>query len=149
MAEKKQNPGFQFVLDYLEKKSDASFAEIRDAAAKKKFTIYPIVYGRAKALLGLVESRPRGTGPMAMATKAAKAKASRGSKEPAGPQSETAAAPKRRGRPPKNAQPAPAPAAAVVGGLDGLVAAVRQVEQDRDRMRTALEQIRGVLAGLV
>jgi hypothetical protein len=148
MAEKKQNPGFQFVLDYLEKKSDASFAEIRDAAAKKKFTIYPIVYGRAKALLGLVESRPRGTGPMAMATKAAKAKASRGPKEPAGPQSMTAAAPKRRGRPPKNPQPAPA-ATAVGGGLDGLVAAVRQVEQDRDRMRTALEQIRGVLAGLV
>ena len=140
MADKQSNPSFQFVVDYRERKPDASFAEIRDAAAKKKFKIFPIVYGRAKALLGLVESKPRGTGPTAMASKAARAAA-------AGGQSATAAAPKRRGRPPKSASAGSSATASLggSGGLADLVTAVRNIERERDQMRAALLKLREVV----
>lgn len=60
-----------FIVNKLKKNSDFAYGDIRAAAEKKGLTIYPIMYGRAKAMLGLVEVAPRGKGK-AKARKAAK-----------------------------------------------------------------------------
>lgn len=127
MAAKKSNPAFDFTIEYLKRDRKAAFAEIRDAAAKKKMTLYPIMYGRAQALLGIVKQAPRGQG------KAKKAEAAKAAK---------AAAPVKRGpgRPRKNALPA------VTGTIEGIVAAVKASEQDKARYRAALERIQSILS---
>ena len=150
MAENTPNPSFKFIVDYLERKPTAPFAEVRDAAGRKGYTIYPIVYGRAKAVLGLVPSKPRGTGAYAMATKAAKAKAS-GQPVPAAaapreraPAASTAPAKRGPGRPPKTA----ASSFSSTGGFTDIIEAVRGIERERDEMRSALAKIREVLASV-
>lgn len=60
MAAKKSET-LDFTRHYLRDKPDASFAEIRDAAAKRDLKIYAIVFGRAKALEGLVKVAPYGS----------------------------------------------------------------------------------------
>ena len=73
-----------------------SMAEIAAAAQKKGMKVFPIMFGRAKAMLGLVPSAPRGAGKATRkkaAAKAAKAK-------PAAAAAPTGA---RRGRPRKAA----------------------------------------------
>lgn len=57
----KKSPGFDFVVKQLEANHDVDYATVRDAASAAGFTIYPIMYGRAKAKLGLVEVAPRGS----------------------------------------------------------------------------------------
>ena len=106
MAAKKKAPSkeYAFVHDYLKRSPKAEFATIRDAAKKKRMTIYPIVYGRAQAALGLVKSKPRGS------KKAAKrSKVGTGAK---------------RGRPAKSASSADA-------SLGNLIAGVRDLERER------------------
>ncbi|MCA8942153.1 MAG: hypothetical protein KDB80_06290 [Planctomycetes bacterium] len=61
MTANKKSPGFDFVVKQLEADKDVDYATVRDAAAAAGFTIYPIMYGRAKAKLGLVEVAPRGS----------------------------------------------------------------------------------------
>ncbi len=55
------SPSMAFILDYLKKNGDAEYAIIRAAAEKAGHSIYPIMYGRAKTLLGMIteESRSR------------------------------------------------------------------------------------------
>ena len=50
MATKKPN-ALTFCRAYLKKKPKAPFAEIRDAAKKKRIKLWPISYGRALSLL--------------------------------------------------------------------------------------------------
>ena len=129
MATKKKKSGFDFVKAYLTKKPKAAYADVRAAAEKAGFKIFPIVYGRAKALLGLVPSKPRGSGKAARAKKAAARKAA------------PAPAPRKRGRPAKAATTAKAS----VSDVGSLVAAVREMQADRARMRAALAKIRDVI----
>lgn len=124
-AKKKSSPAMEFVVDYLKRKRDASFADIRDAAAKKRLKIYPIVYGRAQALLGIVKSAPRGSGKQAQAR--ARAAAGR-----------TAAGGGRRGRRPRAAAPA-------LDSLDNVIAAVKENQAEKERLRSVLEKIQGLL----
>jgi hypothetical protein len=60
MASKKSNPAMEFIVDQLTKDRGAAYKDIAEAAAKKKLKIYPIMYGRAQALLGIVKAAPRG-----------------------------------------------------------------------------------------
>ena len=53
------NEAFDIIVSSLKRNPQATFASIRDKAAAKGHTIYPVSYGRAKALLGLVKSKPR------------------------------------------------------------------------------------------
>lgn len=53
------NPAFDFVLTQLRKNPKIQFATLRDKAAAKGHTIYPVSFGRAQALLGHVKSKPR------------------------------------------------------------------------------------------
>jgi hypothetical protein len=141
MADKKPNPAFEFTLEYLKSTPTATFAEIRDAAAKKKLVIYPIMYGRAQTLVGIVKAKPRGEGKakVAKAAKAAKAAA------PAVAAPVAAGMPVKRGpgRPRKHPLPVAAPN---FGSLDGIIAAVKSSEQAKARYRSALERIQAILA---
>ena len=76
----------EFLLDQLKKNRKASYADIKAKADEKKLALYPIMFGRAQLLLGIVK---RGAGK----TKAAKAKA-------AGRAAHASAAPGTRGRQP-------------------------------------------------
>jgi len=123
MAAKKANPGFDFIIAALKKDPKATYKDIAAAAAKKKLKVFPIMFGRAQAMLGIVKQAKRGDG------KAKKAKAAKAAPAKRGP-----------GRPRKNAAPA------LDGSLEGIVAAVKSSEQAKARYRGALEKIQAILA---
>lgn len=129
MAAKKSNPAMEFLVETLKADRNAVYAEVAATAAKKKLKVYPIMWGRAKALLGYVKVAPRGQGKMAKA-KAAKAAKAANAGVKRGP-----------GRPPKAAK-----AASFDGSLASIVAAVKGSEQERSRYRGALERIQSILA---
>lgn len=125
-AKKKPGPeALQFIVDFLKSNKSASYGDVKAAADKKGFTVWPIMYGKAKALLGMVPVAKRGQGKAAKARRAAAPDA--GVKR--GP-----------GRPPK--------AAAVGSSLDALIGALRQGDSERQRLRSALDKIRSVLENL-
>ena len=143
MAASKSNPAMEFIVESLKSDRSAAYKDIAEAAAKKKLKIYPIMFGRAQALLGIVKAAPRGQGK---AAKAAKAKAAK-----AAPAAAAAApamgAPVKRGpgRPRKN----PIAAPAFDGTLDGIVAAVKGSEQAKARYHAALSKIQAILADVL
>jgi hypothetical protein len=126
MAAKKNNAAMEFLLESLKSDRNAVYKDVAEAAAKKKLTVYPIMWGRAKAMLGYVKVSPRGQG------KVAKAKAA----------AVTSSAPVKRGpgRPPK-AKSAPA----FGGTLESIIAAVKSGEQAKARYLVALERIQTIL----
>jgi hypothetical protein len=140
MAASKSNPAMEFIVESLNSNRSAAYKDIADAAAKKKLKIYPIMFGRAQALLGIVKAAPRGQGK---AAKAAKAKAAK-TAAPAAAAAPSLLAPVKRGpgRPRKNPLPAPA----FDGTLEGIVAAVKGSEQAKARYHAALSKIQAILA---
>ncbi|HET6202466.1 MAG TPA: hypothetical protein VFI25_06655 [Planctomycetota bacterium] len=50
-----------FIIDYLRRESDAPYKAVQAAAKESGHTIYPVMYGRAKAILGLIPVKKRGT----------------------------------------------------------------------------------------
>ncbi len=123
MAAKKPNPAMDFIVESLKKDRNATYSDIRDAAAKKKLKIFPIMFGRAQLLLGIVKA--------GSARKAKKAAAPAGIKR--GP-----------GRPRKN------PVAPVMANtIEGIVAAVKGSEQAKARYLGALEKIQSILADVL
>lgn len=145
MAASKSNPAMEFIVDSLKSDRSAAYKDIAEAAAKKKLKIYPIMFGRAQALLGIVKAAPRGQGKAAKAAKAKAAKAA----APAAPAEAAPAllAPVKRGpgRPRKNPLPAPA----FDGTLEGIVAAVKGSEQAKARYHAALSKIQAILADVL
>ena len=120
-AKKNTKPGYDFIVASLKKDKNASYADIAAAAKKKSLAVYPIMYGRAKAALGLVPSKPRGS---------KKKKVGR----PAGSRGVGRRGP---GRPRKNPKP---------DSLEGILAAVKSSEIDKERYREALEQVQDIIA---
>lgn len=129
MAAKKANPGFDFIIAALKKDPKATYKDIAAAAAKKKLKVFPIMFGRAQAMLGIVKQAKRGDGKAKKAKTAKAAKAAKAAPAKRGP-----------GRPRKNAAPA------IDGSLEGIVAAVKSSEQAKARYRGALEKIQAILA---
>jgi len=68
-AKKTPSPAMAFLVDSLEKNKKAVYGDLKAAADKKGLQVFPIMFGRAQALLGIVKMSARGQG------KAAKAKA--------------------------------------------------------------------------
>ena len=132
MVAKKTNPAMEFIVDSLKSNRGVAYRDIAEAAAKKKLKVFPIMFGRAQALLGIVKSAARGQGKAAKAAKAARAKAGAQMGVKRGP-----------GRPRKNPLPG------FDGTLDGIVAAVKGSEQAKARYRTALERIQSILADVL
>jgi hypothetical protein len=121
MAAKKTASGMDFIIAFLKKNRKAAYADVRGAAEKKGLLIYPIMYGRAQALLGIVKSSPRGS------KKKAAAKSGRGPGRP----------PKIRrgpGRPRKASNP--------LDALQTMVADYRDNAREVERMRKVLASIR-------
>ncbi len=129
MADKKRNPAMEVLLDELRSDKSAVYKDAAEAAAKKKLKVFPIMWGKAKVILGHVKVAPRGQGKQAKA-KAAKAKAK-------------VAAPAKRGpgRPPKSAA-----AASFAGTIDSIIAAVKSGDQAKARYRSALAKIQAIIA---
>ena len=71
-AQKPQSPAMEFLVDSLKRNPKASYADLKAKADEKKLKLFPIMFGRAQALLGIVKSARRGQGKAARA-KAAKA----------------------------------------------------------------------------
>jgi hypothetical protein len=121
-AAKTKSPAFEFAIDQLRINPDLSFQDLKHRASMANLRLMPIVYGRAKALLGLVEVKPRKP---------------RASQAPTAPlslfQVDSAAA-----------MPRIAPAMASAPSLDGLgsleqlIQALRELENERQRLRAAL-----------
>lgn len=118
MAAKKANPGFEFIIASLKKNKKATYKEIAAAAAKKKLKVFPIMFGRAQTVLGIVKQAKRGEGKAARKKAAAKRAANTG-----------------RSR----------SAVSVDGSLESIIAAVKSGEQEKARYREALERIQGIL----
>lgn len=127
MAAKKQNPAMDFIVSSLKSNRNAKYADIAAAAAKKRMKIYPIMFGRAQALLGIVKSSPRGQG-----------KAARARQKTASP-----AVKRGPGRLRKVA------VSGFDGTIEGIVMAVKSSEQAKARYRTALEKIQSILADVL
>ena len=114
----------EFLIESLKKNKKASYADIKAKADEKKLKLFPIMFGRAQALLGIVKSAKRGQGKMAKA-RAAKAA---GTPVKRGP-----------GRPRKNAGTG-------LDGIAGILDAVRNSERERSQLRGALERIQSLVA---
>ena len=122
----KKSASLDFTRQYLKNKPEASFAEIRDAAAEKDLKIYPIVFGRAKALEGLVEVAPYGS------KKKAREEAERAKNAALKPETSTSTsvATEERGS---------------LEGIDAMLRGVRENLDERERYRTALIKISEIL----
>jgi len=127
MAAKKKSPGFEFIIAALKKNRKAAYQDISAAAAKKKLKVFPVMFGRAQTMLGIVKAAKRGSGKVAKA-KAQKARAAAGKRGP--------------GRPRKNAA-----AGAIDGSLAGIIDAVKTTEQEKARYRGLLERIKTIVDG--
>lgn len=135
------SPLMDLVIAHLEKDNHAPFAAIKAAAEKKGLTLYPITYGRAKALLGLVPTAKRGEGKARLAKVAAEGAPKRGPGRPrkdATMAAPAATAPRGPGRPRKQVS--------ALDSLDALVASMRQTEASRDRLHTALQNAAELIA---
>lgn len=118
----------EFCRIYLRKKKKAPFAEVRDAAKKKGLVLYPISYGRAKALEGLVPVAKYGTG------KAKRAKSGRGPGRPKGSKNK-----------PKPGALRASAASVSIDSIDDLVRTVKNMERERNDAMATLDRIRALL----
>ena len=61
-SRRRGSAAFDFIVEELRREAGISYALLREHAAARGFSIAPIMYGRAKAMLGLVPVKPRGSG---------------------------------------------------------------------------------------
>lgn len=124
---KKGSAAFDFLVGELRREPQLSYGELRMRSEANGFPIAPIMYGRAKAVLGLVPVRPRGS------KKAAAEATAQAASTPTLPrmlkQVESVAA----DRFSKKLEE--------VRNLDQLVAAVKELDAERRRLRTLLENV--------
>jgi len=168
----------KFLVDSLEKNRSASYADLKAKADEKKLAVYPIMFGRAQALLGIVKSAKRGTGKFARATAAKQGRVATGYTKSdeirelltSGMSANEIAkrvgakvglvynVKSRMGLTGKRGdvaggrrpgRPRQVAASTSLDGLAGIVAAVQSGEKERSRMRAALERIQGVLADVL
>jgi hypothetical protein len=126
MATKKPN-ALEFCRAYLRRSPKASFAQIRDAAKKKRITLWPISYGRALSLEGLAKTKP-------------KKKAGKKRGRPLGSKNKVKRGP---GRPKGSKNKAKG--GVDLSGLDGLVASLKSLQRERDDALKTLDRIRQLI----
>lgn len=126
--ERKSSAPYDFIVSKLQARPDISFAELRQQGAVAGLTIYPIVYGRAKAALGLVPVARRGQG-----------KTARKRKKTAGKTEEA------RTKKPVSKSSATAVSNNDKRSLDALISGVQHLQDDNVRYRQALEKIAEVV----
>lgn len=72
--DKKQSPAMEFLMSALKADPKSVYADLKAKADEKKLKVFPIMFGRAQAMLGIVKMAKRGQGKVAKA-KAGAAKA--------------------------------------------------------------------------
>ena len=117
-AKAKGKAGYDFIIRRLEKDKNAAYSDILKAAKTAGHTIYPIMFGRAKAALGLVKVSGRGESK-------ARAKTSSGLRR--GP-----------GRPRKQSGSNGSAIATVISSM-------REQESENNRLGATFEKIRALL----
>jgi hypothetical protein len=123
---KKPGPeALAFIVAALKANKGVSYADVKERADKKGLRIYPVMYGRAKALLGLVKVSPRGQGRFALAKRGLL---------PA----------RRPGRPARGS--GGGSVGSSIDGLQGMLASIRNSEQERQRLRGTLERVRTMVS---
>ena len=122
MATKKPT-AIEFTRAFLKKKPKAEYQEVRAAGEKKGLLVYPIVYGRAKALEGLVKVAPYGSKK--------KAKSKRGPGRPKGSKNKRIAGSNH--------------VTSAMDSLESVIAAMRQSNHERERYQQALTKIASIL----
>lgn len=125
---RKGSAAFDFLVQELRREPNLLYAELRQRCEAKGWKIAPIMYGRAKAVLGLVPVKPRGSAKKAAAAATAAAA--------------TAAAP------PRVLKQVESVAAdrfskqlEDVRNLDQLVTIVKDLDNERRRLRQLLDRI--------
>ena len=111
------SPAMSFLTRYIQRNKTAAYGDVAAAAKRSGHDIYPVMYGRAKALLGLVPVKRR-------STLRATGEGERGA---------VVLSPARRGRPTLR-----------LDSLDQLrkfLDGYRALQAERDRLRTAIEEI--------
>jgi hypothetical protein len=119
---KKGSPAFDYLLQQLRSDPNIIYADLRARCALAGFTIAPIMYGRAKAVLGLVPVKPR------------KKKGDVARPAPTG-------APMQFRQVESVAADRFAKKLDDVRTLDGLISAVKELDGERRRLRDLLERV--------
>ena len=83
------SPEMSFLLSWMKRNPTKAYGDAKAAAEKAGHQIYPIMWGRAQVMLGIVKAKPRGTGKAATRKARAAARA-------AAPTNDRVAAPARR-----------------------------------------------------
>ena len=143
-AEPKKQTAIEFAKTKLSINPEATFAEIKAQAKIEGLVVYPVVYGRAKALLGLVPMAPYGSKSKARKAKAAAASATSVRSSGSG----ASAAETNRLTPPQidNSSQRTTRANATANGgalssLEEMIADLKLAVQERDSYRATLEKI--------
>ncbi len=63
-----RSPAMAAVMEYLKAHPKAEYREVAEAVGKNGHKIFPVVYGRAQALLGIVRAKARTRGERGMQT---------------------------------------------------------------------------------
>ena len=128
----------EFVKEKLKENPEATYKEIKARAQLAGLTVYPVVYGRAKALLGLVPTAPYGSKSKArkLAKEAKEAKALQAALERAEDLEDNGRSAARRSRPGKARQ-----ASDPLSSLEALVADLKATVTERERYRKVLEKV--------
>ena len=144
MATKKKPSPMDLIVAALKRNKNIAYADVKAAADKKKLVIHPIMYGRAKLLLGLVKP-----GKKKVAKKAAKRGPGRpkGSKNKRGPGRPKKTAGRRPGRPKKAARRGrPRKVVSAVDALQGLMTTLRDQERQNAQLRNTIGKIGDLIA---
>jgi hypothetical protein len=165
----------EFLVDSLKRNPKAAYADIKAKADEKKLKLFPIMFGRAQLLLGIVKGAKRGTGKAAKAAAAKTGKAGRpidGSSKSSQVRAllatgmsageiakkvgctlglvynvkSTSGASKKRGPGRPPKAAAKSSGSTSLDGLAGILDAVKNSERERVQMRAALEKIQAVIA---
>jgi transposase-like protein len=161
MAEKSTTEGFQFLVEELKSDKDAVYADLKAKADKKGLPVYPVMFGRAKLMLGLAKKKaqpgtagtngqPRGR-KRNPNSKSARVRELLGGGMTAAEIAKTVGVStglvyslKGRGASRKE-RPAPRQNADKADGLENIVASIREGQREREQLRRALEQIRTLI----
>src|SRR5688572_6890179 len=89
MATKNTAAGFEFLVEALKANKSAQYGDLKQQAEAKGLTVYPVMFGRAKSMLGLAKPAKRGAGKKAAKTahegRKASASAGTGKRRPGRP----------------------------------------------------------------
>ena len=138
----------EFAREYLKKEPKAAFAEIRDAAKKKKITLYAISYGRAQALEGIVKSRPYGANRKAKKSTRGPGRPKGSTRGPGRPKGSTRGPGRPKGSKNKVKRgPGRPRKSAILGGeaVNELMSSIKNMQRERDDAVRILEKIRRLL----